>query len=357
MDSKKSFADFPVQKNEPENAFEKASKIISAADTTAKRRLTAERIDHDVSTQNTSTRGFCEILFYTKDPIEQHKNTPDVPVTVTSYTQAHYIPAEKLVLFEGDCVFKMLRNDLGTEQRYRLSAPRIIVNLSETKTADSGDSTTGIEHLTATDGLVQLDNSRYKDDKLLGFTKLKCLKFDYDSKSKTCLATGPDGIIAVDNSKAPKPRRKTPRFSLQRPCYAVVQGFDTLKYFIPENRILAGAIDERIVVDYFPVIDEKLGSKSTASAANIEALFTQQKDRSLLSYLIATDGVDYEDSDKQLAGSKLIYDNKASVIRIHGDLYRPCLLNGVMVPEIKYDLKKERITTKISAPGTFRIKR
>jgi len=357
MDSKKSFDDFPVQQDGAQNASEKASKKISPADTTAGRRLTAERIDYDVSTQNTSTSGFCEILFYTKDPIEQDKDVADMPVTVTSYTQAQYIPAEKTVLFEGDCLFKMLRTHLGVLNKYGLSAPRIIVKLSETKNADFGDSITGIEHLTATGGLVQLDSSRFKDDKLLGFTKLKCLQFDYDSKEKTCLAAGPDGIIAVDNSRAPKPKRKTPTFSLQRPCYAVVQGFDTLKYVIPENRILAGAVDERIVVDYFPVINGRPGPKATASAANVEAVFTQRKRRSFLSYLVATGGVDYEDADKKLAGSKLIYDNRASLIRVLGDLYQPCMLNGIMVPEIKYNLKKGRITTKISAPGTLRIKR
>jgi len=183
------------------------------------------------------------------------------------------------------------------------------------------------------------------------------------------LATGP-GIIAVDNSKIAEPEEKVGRFSLQRPCYAVVRNFETLKYSLEANRIIADASREQILTDYFPIVKGQYGQQVSATSSHIEALLYETAGgRTELSTLSATGGVTYEEeSDKkkrkkskekdiQFAGSEMFYDAGTSIIMAWGNELQPCLLNGALVDAIKYDLKTGKVKTKITAPGILQMRR
>jgi len=198
---------------------------------------------------------------------------------------------------------------------------------------------------------------------LLGFTKLKCLKFDYDAGQQMFLATG-SGVIAVDNSKIAEPEREVGRFSLQRPCYAVVRNFDTLKYFSEANLIIADAGAEQILIDYFPVIKGQQGQQTSATSNHIEAvLYETASGQNELSTLSAKGGITYEEERAkkgktiQFVGSEMFYDGSKSMITAWGDELQPCFLNGVLAPGIEYNLKTDRIKTKIVGPGMLQMGR
>ncbi len=334
------------------------SNSLQAAQTDGKRRLCTERIDYNAPSGDIAATGQSRLTFYTADVMGGETERGLVPVTVTCRKEAVFVPAENLVVFEGDCLCSMVREASGLEIRYRLAAPKITVKPAEDKDEKLDTSSAGIEHLTAEGGIIQLDSSRWADGKLLGFTKLKALRFDYDGKEQMFLATGPDGIIAVDNSRADELQEAESVLSLQGPCFAVIQGFDTLKYLPRQNKLFADAEQQRIVIDYFPVIDGLYGEQTTAGAASVQAEFVQAGDgQSRLSRLKAAGGVDYEDKDKQFVGSRLFYDADNALMTVHGDDSSPCLLNGVLVPGIEYDLNTGRIKTEITAPGTLQIKR
>jgi hypothetical protein len=262
----------------------------------------------------------------------------------------------------------MLREEPNFQQKYKLSAPKIVVKLSKDKGKQPSALAPDIEHLTASGDVVQLDTSKWAGEELLGFTKLKCLKFDYDTGWQTLLATGP-GIIAVDNSKIAEPEREVGRFDLQRPCYAVVRNFDTLKYFSETNLIIADSEAEQILIDYFPIVQGQYGQQVSATASHIEAvLYETASGRTELSTLRATGGVTYEEEGKkkswwgkrkdiQFVSSKMFYDGSESIITAWGDELMPCFLNGAIVPGIEYNLKTDRIKTKITSPGMLQIGR
>ena len=276
-----------------------------------------------------------------------------------------YCPISDEVTLEGDCLCTMLREKPNFQQKYTLSAPKIAVKLSKDKGKQPSVLAPNIEHLTASGEVVQLDTSKWAKEELLGFTKLKCLKFDYDAGQQMFLATG-SGIIAVDNSKIAEPEREVGRFSLQRPCYAVVRNFDTLKYFSEANLIIADARVEQILIDYFPIVQSQYGQQVSATASHIEAvLYETASGRSELSTLSATGGVTYEEEGKkkkwgkrkdiQFVGSEMFYDGSKSIITAWGDELQPCLLNGALAPGIEYNLKTDRIKTKITGPGMLQI--
>jgi len=335
--------------------------LINPDDVNDRPTFIAQRIDYDygVSVGNIVASGLSELTFYANDVADA---PTAVPVTVTTREKATFLPAKNQAVFEGDCVFRMLRTDSGVEQEYTLSAPRVTVNLYKDKKKSSGSSVNAIEHLTADNGVVQLANAKWKASadvkKLLGFVKLKCRRFDYDPSEKLFLASGPDGLIAADHSKLPPPKRRrkrTEKFSLRRPCYAVLRGFDTLKYHLDSDHLIADSKSGQMLIDYFPVVESKYSEQIEASASHIEAVFYETRERKLeLSTLSAAAGITYREKGRQFAGSKLFYSADKSLMTILGDETQPCLYNGAHVDRIEYNLKTDRVKTRITGPGRLR---
>ena len=333
-------------------------------DTTGRSTLVAQKIDYSATTENAVASGPSELTFYVADIMGAESNETKVPVKVTAQEKARFLPALNQVIFEGDSLCTMFRENPNSQQKYTLSAPKLTLNLSKDEDKRFSD----IEHLTAGGGVVQLDTSKWTGEKLLGFTKLKCRKFDYDAGRQMFLATGPDGIIAVDNSKTPKPKAKVGKFSLRRPCYIVVRNFETMKYFLEANRIIADTGREQMLIDYFPIVQGQYGQQTTATAGHIEALLHETADgRNELSTLNAAGGVTYEEEAKkkkwgqgkaiQFVGSDFFYDADKSIITAWGDELQPCFLNGALVDGIEYNLKTDRIKTKITGPGMLQMER
>ncbi len=330
-------------------------------DSSGRPTFVAQRINYCVVTEDVVASGPSELTFYAND-VTDSEDRQIVPVKVTAQKKANFLPVLNQAIFEGDVLCTMLRKKPNFQQKYRLSAPKLTVDLSKDKQSQAD-----IEHLTASGEVVQLDTSKWAGEELLGFTKLRCLKFDYDTGQQIFLATGP-GVIAADNSKIAEPEREVGKFSLQRPCYAVVRNFDTLKYFSETNLIIADTKREQILIDYFPIVQGQYGRQVSATTSHIEAVLCETASgRSELSTLSATGGVTYEEEGKkkiwgkrrdiQFVGSEMFYDANKSIITAWGDDLQPCFLNGALAPGIEYNLKTGKIKTKITGPGMLQAGR
>ena len=310
--------------------------------------LIAQRIDYCVSTGDTIAGGPSELTFYVSDTMGAETKETAVPVKVTAQKEAKFLPALNQVIFEGDCLCTMFREDSNSQQKYTLSAPQLTVDLSKDEVSD-----TDIEHLTASGGVVKLSTVKTTREKLLGGVEIKCAKFDYDIGRQLFLATGP-GLIKVDNSGISKPKTDLGRFSLRRRCYAVVRNFETLKYSLEANQIIADNSRQRILIDYFPIVQGQYGQQVTASAGHVEVDLVETADgRFELSTLSAIGGIDYEEENVEFEGGELFYDAERSIITAEGDESQPCLLNGAPVDAIEYNLTTGTINAKIIGPGTL----
>jgi len=318
----------------------------------------AQKIDYCAATGNTIASGPSELTFYTSDIIksEVEKKKKAIPVKVTAQKKAEFFPALNQAVFEGDCLCTMLREDSGLQQKYTLSGQKLTVNLSEDKDRRTSDLTPGIEHLTASGGVVRLVTLKTEGEKLLSGVELKCVKFDYDAAQQLFVAAGP-GTIALDNSRVSEPNEEVGRFSLRRPCWAILENFDTLKYFLEENRIVAGARSQEIIIDYFPVVDSQYGQHAVATASYIEAFLYQTADgQSELSTLTASGGITYKDDDNEFVGSELFYDHDTFIMKVKGDELQPCYFNGALVDGIEYNVKTAEGTVNIIGPGALQMK-
>jgi hypothetical protein len=336
-----------------------AEKMKKLENTNNRATFIAQNIDYCAYTHDTIATGPSELKFHTGDLFRSDANDAnevEVPVTISARKKAQFLPAARQAIFEGDCQCRMLREDPNTQQKFTLSAPKLTVDLSGDNDKKLSASAADIEHLTADGGVVQLDTSKWAGEELLGFTKLKCRRFDYDAAQQVFEATGP-GIIAIDNSKISEPNSDGGRFSFRRRCYAVVENFDTLKYFLETNQVIAEAESPGLIVSYVPVIKGKYGRRVTVTAGRVVLDLVETADgRTELAKLRATRGVTYEEEDVEFAGSTLFYAAGQSKVLVRGDQSHSCIFNGIPVDEIEYDLQTRKAKFKIVGPGALQRK-
>jgi len=300
--------------------------------------------------------GPAELNFYVDDFAAATPEKTALPVKVTAQKQISFLSRSKQVVFEGDCLCSVLREEPKLQQKYVLSAPKLTLDLPRDTNDSSAALATDIEHLTANGGLVRLATVTTAEEKLLSGIELKCRRFDYDPNQQIFLAAGP-GVIKFNNSKVADSKEKLTGFSLRRPCWAIVENFDSLQYFAESNRIIADAGSEKLLINYFPVVDDKLGRQVEARAGLVEAFLYRTIDgQTELATLTAENGVTYEDDDNQFIGSRLFYDHKKTAMKVNGDQYRSCYLNGAIVDNIEYDLKTGRKKAQVVSPGALQLK-
>jgi hypothetical protein len=321
--------------------------------------LITDKIDYDATTDNTIATGPLELTLLAP---ATGRGTPaegrelKVPINIKARKEAIFLSLSKQVTFEGDCVCTMNReepNDIG--QKYTLSAPKLIVNLS----SNDLNTESSIEHITADGGAVKLQSVKTIKGELFSGVDLECQRIDHDVGKELFIATGPGGAIRLNNSKVPDPNQQQSGFSLRRPCYAFLRNFASLKYFIKDNLIISDAEPgQTLLINYFPVVEGSYGQQVKATAAHTEVDFVQTADgQSELSMLIASGGITYkEDDGNELMGSKLFYDREKSILRVEGDEAEPCYFNGALVEKILYDPKTGKFEAPLVGPGTLQIK-
>jgi len=343
-------------KQDTETMSVDTKKLQALADAAGRTKFFAQKIDYDLSTEDIVGSGASEITFYIKDFMGAENKEVAVPVTITARKNATFLPASNKVIFEGDTVCKMVRDSLGIQQKYTLSAPRLTVDLSTAK--DNPSSTNGVKHLIADGDTVRLASVKNAGDKFLGGIELKCSRFQYDAEQKLFLATASAGVIKVDNSSISDSDAKGGRFSLQKPCWALIQDFDKLEYSLESNRIIADSGLDKISIGYIPIIQGQYGQPVKATAGHIEAnLMETPEGQSTLSILNATEGITYNDEDVQFIGDEFSYDANASKITARGNKSKTCLFNDTLVDGIEYNLETGKVKIDKIKGGVFRFKK
>jgi hypothetical protein len=281
-----------------------------------------------------------------------------VPVKITAQKGAKFFQASNQAVFEGDCVCEMLREDPNGLRRYVVSGQRFTVDLSPDKDKKSADSGRRIKHFTADGGVVKLATVKMAGEKVLGGVELKCLKFEYDTARQSFLATGP-GLINLYNSNIPEPNSQPDKFSLNKPCWAVIENFQTLKYSLQTNQLVADAAPQGLLtVNYFPIVNGQVqyDRQVTVTTPHVQAnLIETAEGEFTLSALSATGGITYKDKDKEFDGGRLFYDAKKSIVTVHGDELQPCHFDGAPVDAIEWDLKTDKIKFEITGPGALQL--
>lgn len=322
--------------------------------------LRCKKINHDASTRDTVAVGPVEVTFYA-DTLGEAKIASDTAlVKITAQKQARFLSQSNQIVFEGNCVATMFEDGPSHEDRRYVYGQKIIATLSkkawDQRTNSSMATAKGIKHLTITGGGVKLASTKTVGQTLLGGIELKCSQIDYDADKAVVYAAGP-GLIKIDNANASISENGLKKLSLERPCYALMDKFEKLQWFIRDNRVVADADSHSIHISYLPIVDGHFGQVVSIDTPHIEAGFIETAaGHNELSTLTAAGGIYYKEQDAvEFTGSELFYDGRKSLITVDGSIDRRCLLNGVFVDFIKYDLVTSKVNTQIAQPGALSV--
>ncbi|UCG56676.1 MAG: hypothetical protein JSU70_17650 [Phycisphaerales bacterium] len=336
-------------------------------DAVERARLVARRVDYNASSGDAIAGGPAEFSFYvdTNDSNSTKADKTLLPARVSAEKWVKFSAVLNQVIFEGDCVGTVVDADPNLEQRHTLLAPKLTIDLPDNEEGAPSKSRGGIKRLTAHGGVVELEIAKTavepesvegasSDGALLGLVELKCHRIEYDPGQRVGVATGP-GIITLDNSKSQAPETERQALSIGQPCYAFLRNFETLKFFLGANKIVADAgVQETLWVDYIPIIEGGYGPQVEAAANRVEVNLTQSdKGQTELSTLTALGDIKYEDESYQFLGGELFYDQDESIIEIRSGESQPCYFNGALVDGVEYNLKTGERKALIAGPSTL----
>jgi hypothetical protein len=330
----------------------------------------SQAIIHNLLKRDTHAEGPLELTFYADDPNAPTPQERLVPVKVTAQEYGTYQAQSDRIVFEGDCLCTLMREDPNVIDRYSLEAQTIGIDLAENKDSQAIASVRDVRHMEAYGGIVKLAiYTRARPDvnephsiiesqtgELLAGADLECQRFECDPNSGQDIftATGP-GDIRFNNAKA---QGTGEGGAQEKACYAFLKGFETLQFFVAESRIVALASDNSMQFEYFPIVEGQTSQRKIyAEAKYIEIeLIKTYSGKLEMGRLTATGDVYYEDDgkdqkDKQLfTADGLAYDHRLATLRMWSDTDEPCMVNGMSVPGIQYNLRNNDLKFELVGP-------
>jgi hypothetical protein len=367
MDSRRISEDSQEYAADAASSEHESRKVLESAAERA--RFVARRADYNASSGDAVAGGPAELYFHLAigDSNSAKMQRPPLPAKLSAQKKVEFSSALHQIIFEGDCLGSVLDADPNVQQKHTLSAPKLTIDLPDGQEDTSKKSQNGIRRVTAHGGVVELETIRIAVERgdsegassngaPLGLVELRCHRVEYDPGQESGVATGP-GIITVDNSKSQAPNTDLEKLSLRRPCYAFVRNFETLKFSLAANKIVADAsTQETLWADYIPIVEGGYGPQVEAAANHVEVYLRQSTNgQTELSTLTASGAVKYEDESYQFLGGELLYEQDRSVITIRGSESQPCYFNGALVDVVEYNLETGERKARIVGPGALEV--
>jgi lipopolysaccharide export system protein LptA len=355
------------------------SELFSAPSGSTNRpsRFYAQEIHYDMVTGNAVAQGPVEFTFYTlasQTPgpgtvavpadaaraVEPAKPTADaaaaavepIPVVITAQKQAEYFAKDNKVIFSGSVVGRREREVLGVEMKDQFRGQRMVVDLLP----DAQGKNPQIKQITIEGGTVALESIRTQAQKAISHVRLLCVRMEYDAGRQLIQATGP-GEVEVNNANAPIPVVKPGQPTLNGPCYAILNGFDSLNWDLGKGSFAADGKREAVNLSYWPIdANGQMGQIVRGATAHFEATTVETAaKKTQITRIKASDGIYYEETGRNIfAGDRLEYNAETSIMQVHGTDKEPCFLNGVRVPVIEYNLGTGEVRSQLGInPGAM----
>jgi len=332
-----------------------ANTDLAAETELGKTRFDAMHIDYDLTAGRGYAGGPVKFTFYSKpDPNAIDPKSP-IPMFVDADDNAEYFDDEKKINFNGNVrgVRKNIKVDFVQDNLFY--GDQLAVDLHKA-TPDANE--LSIKHVAVTGEKVKLKSTRMVGEEIINQIQLFRSRIDYDAVNEVVTA-GAGGRIEINNSNAPVKvvdDKKKRSLGMEGPCYAVIENFESLMWFLKGNTVIAKGGESGLTVGYIPIVDGDPGRTIQTAAKHVVARFdTSKTKRAELLTLTARDGVHYfEEDGNEFTGDNLFYDAATDLMVVCGLDGRPCFVNGVETEKIEYNLGTGKIKSSISPkPGTI----
>lgn len=324
-------------------------------------RAVAERIDVDVATSNTTLVGPVEMTLLI-DPNglagRQGAGAP-LPMTITAQEAVRFLAASNQIHLDGGCRATVEQAEPNLSHEYTLLSPTFTLELVRDPNGSTPQEAVSLRRVSAGGGSATLHIVRRAGDELVGRTELRAEQIDYEADRPLFTAYGGPGALTVHNAQAPTEPTDPNAFGLDRPCYAVLRDFDLLTFSIADNRIVAEAEPNQVLLDYVPIDDGQFGPPMHASAGYFEiALRQTDAAQTELVSLTAARGVAYlneAEDGYQFDGSRLYYQHDERLVTVVGNESHPCYFNGAPVDQIEWNIQTNEAKAEIVGPSTIQV--
>lgn len=313
-------------------------------------RFEALRIDYDYLRGTAVAAGPVLFVFYTPADSTVSFLTEPIPVEITAEDSAEFLTDGRgtieQVIFRGKVSAEWKVRTEREEMIRRFYGDRLIVDLDR-------NSQTGqrIRRVTMQDKQVLFESLHFADRKKVNHLRLTCRQFDYLGDENRIVAVGP-GKMELNNQQVPSSAEAGGQsISLQRPCFAYMEGFDRLSWRVSANEF-SGEGAGGIYLNYWPFENGQLADQIIVQCVRVRAGFSNKGGgKNELDFLQADGGVEYREQKQDgryLQGDVLTYEKQNGWVVIEGSPERPCKVNGVNVPMIQYHPQTGQMKTKLS---------
>jgi hypothetical protein len=332
--------------------------------------MTAPEVSYDPAEQIAVAKGPVKLLYYPGPGFAANGFTQPAQITARDRLEFHRL--DNTAVLTGDVTASGTRQAPEYGESYSLSGDKLEIEFSSSpeETVQSGSETaqspqsqvagTGreiVKQLGLTGSRVYFNSERKygsgRDVKL----RLESSRMDYDGTKDVITASGRGQIqlsnLGGDSSPAaPLPGGK---LSLGRPCYALIERFNQLRWDVGQGQIDAYAQQELIHMAYVPLNDEgKPMPANHIDAGRINVAIGQDPQTGpVISNFTADNSVIYkEDGGHQFFGESIFYENSERLLKVAGSEKNPCIFDNNFVDGIVYNIETGDYKFRVVEPGS-----
>lgn len=325
-------------------------------------RFEAKKIDYDMQTGAGLAHGPIRFTFYELSGRNAGAVDTWVPVTITADENAEFLAGtdrmiRQIVFNKNVIALRIQEFDFYTQQD-EFHGDKLIVDVGKNQAGS-----TAINRITFTEGKVFGQSKKLHGDDILFNVRLNCQVMTYDQSAGIVLAKGP-GKIELDNSKALPTGSNDKGIDFQRPCYALIEGFDTIRWDIDGRQMRANGDERTLQFAYIPLVDGQVEKYIFVNSQELEASYqTDTLGKPSLNRIFTDKAITYVEKDgdndkilRTLIGQKLEYDAVLDPgwLTITGSEAMPCMINNTRVPAIRYNINTGELKTSLSSlPGVI----
>ncbi len=329
----------------------------------------AQDIVYNVQTKDARAEGPVELTFYASDTNEMETQGHLIPINVTARKYGQFDANDNSIVFTDQCeCLLQKREPNNVVEEYRLEAPKIRMEFVDDKEGQAIAATQDLKHIEAVGGGVTLGIFTRVSDanslsgpfqtavgELLAGAEMICQSFECDPNKghEIFTATGP-GTIILNNAKAVLGGASEKK---KEPYYAALQGFETMAYYVADNKIVADTHDPNVPLQfqYVPVTNDPNASDMEGQANHIEIHLVKTKaGQTEMSTLRATGNVSVTHGQHQFTGGELYYSHKTMALMIRsGKDGQTCTIDGMPLPGIDYNLTTGQLDTSLTNLSVF----
>jgi len=301
--------------------------------------LLAQRVSYDYTNQIAKAHGQVELVFY--PAAGTYTKQKDKPFIIDAQRGAEFISELNQAIFYGNVKGSFNKQTDYYNEENIFYGDKLIVDLAGGDNKPQAVGSANIAHITVTGPGVRLESIRTLGETELSHVRLKSARIDYDRITEDVIATG-KGIIEYRNTATENLQASSSKRALDKPCYALVEGFDKLIW--DTNSLQVKAFSEKtrgVHIGYLPVGQTGYGNRITIDTRQIDIdYFEPTKGKPELKQLYATGGIVYYEQPKyEFVGKDLYYDAQKEFLTVSGSEDMPCMLNGIFADAIEYNLK------------------